>query len=136
MAQVARALPEHPAPEAVRALQERRRVARTTLSTVSPGPATVTINHAQTFLVSALDGAITARDGGASGVYTDDTRFISHHELRLNGRRLRAIATSRLSFRHARWVYTADVDSQADAPTVSVTLDRVIGARRLHEDLT
>lgn len=111
-------------------------MARTTLSTVSPGPATVTINHAQTFLVSALDGAITARDGGASGVYTDDTRFISHHELRLNGRRLRAIATSRLSFRHARWVYTADVDSQPDPPTVSVTLDRVISARRLHEDLT
>ncbi|HKR98285.1 MAG TPA: glycogen debranching N-terminal domain-containing protein [Candidatus Dormibacteraeota bacterium] len=143
MAQAARAWSEHPAPEAVpavhargHALHERRRVARTTLTTVSPGPATVTINHGQTFLVSSLDGAISSRDGGVAGVYTDDTRFISHHELRLNGRRLKAIATSRLSFRHARWVYVTEVaDGDDDAPTISVTLDRVISAHRLHEDL-
>lgn len=126
-----------PAPEAVPAVQERRQGARTTLSTVSPGPGTVTINHAQTFLVCGTDGAISTRDGGAAGVYTDDTRFISHHEIRVNGRRPRAIATSRLSFRHARWVFLAEAAPEAsDPPTVSVTLDRVISARRLHEDLT
>lgn len=140
MAEAAAAFPEQPvAPEAVRAVQERRRIARATLSTVSPGPTTVTINHAQTFLVSSADGAISARDGGASGVYTEDTRFISHHEVRLNGKRLHAIATSRLSFRHARWVYVLpgqEASTSAQQPTISVTLDRVISARRLHEDLT
>jgi glycogen debranching enzyme len=138
MAEAAAAFPEPPAaPEAVRGIMERRRMARTTLSTVSPGPGTITINHSQTFLVSGIDGAISAREGGASGVYTDDTRFISHHELRVNGRRLKPVATSRLSFRHARWVYTAEVDPHSpDPPTVSVTLDRVVSARRLHEDIT
>ena len=68
-------------------------------------------------------------------MYTDDTRFLSHHELRLNGRKLRPIATSRLSFRHGRWVYTTDTDGQEDPTTVSVTLDRVISERRLHEDI-
>jgi len=139
MAEAAAALTadDRAAPEAIRAVQNRRSGLRQSLSTVAPGPGTVTINHAQTFMVSAIDGSIAARDGGASGVYTDDTRFISHHEIRLNGRRLRAIATSRLSFRHARWVYLgAPPPGSSEPPTVSVTLDRVIGPRRLHEDLT
>ncbi len=138
MAEAAAAYPEpRAAPEAVAPIQERGRVARSTLSTVSPGPGTITINHAQTFVVSSMEGGITARDGGASGVYTDDTRFISHHEMRLNGRRLKALAASRLSFRHARWVYMGEVNPRsADPPTVSVTLDRVVSARRLHEDIT
>jgi glycogen debranching enzyme len=125
-------------PATVAPMRERRRLPRTTLSTVSPGPQNLTINQSSTFLVCSHDGAIRGVDG-ALGLFSDDTRFVSHYELRLNGRRMRTLASTRLTYRHARWIYAADpsaVDNaDSNLTTVTVTLDRAIGARRLHEDL-
>jgi glycogen debranching enzyme len=71
-------------------------------------------------------------------VFSDDTRFVSRHELLLNDRPLTCLAVARLSFRHARWTYTAVSLPSPEAMNmggrVTVTLDRVMSARRLRED--
>lgn len=120
--------------------RERRILPRHALVTVTGGPDLISINHGSTFLVCAQDGSIRTESGQHQGLYSDDTRFLSHHLLRLNGRPLEVVASSRLSFRHARWTL---MPSQLLSPggsvadvTVSVTLDRLVGPRRLHEYIT
>jgi glycogen debranching enzyme len=127
-------MPEFPH---VPALTDHDPLARGNLVSVSPGPGLATINHGSTFLVGAHDGTISHQ--GGEGLYSDDTRFLSHHEIQLNGRSLRCLATARLSFRHMRWTLAPSGpitlgDQITDAP-VTVRLDRVVSARRLHEDL-
>lgn len=107
-------------------------------STVVHGQVTVAINHGSTFLVADRDGSIRGEEGSAQGLYSDDTRFVSRHQLRLNGRPLSCVACSRLSFRHARWTLMADDVRSLNGSQpvrVTVTLDRLIGQRRLHEDI-
>jgi glycogen debranching enzyme len=108
-------------------------------ATLIRGLGTVTINHGGTFLVASPDGSISSDGGGEQGLYADDTRFLSHHHLQLNGRPLESIAASRLSFRHARWTMVAhqlgSVAGDVEDARVTVVLDRIISDRRLHEDL-
>ena len=101
-------------------------------SSVAHGPLAVTINEGSTFLVAAVDGAIGV-DNAAEGLFADDTRFLSRHQLTLSGQRLTSLGFSQLSSRHARWLL-----STAEGPTgrITVTIDRTIEDRRLHEDLT
>lgn len=136
------ALPAYPVPKPTGQPAAQRRPATApflpTTSTVVHGQVTIAINHGATFLVANRDGTIHGQTGSAQGLYSDDTRFLSFHQLRLNGRALTCVACSRLSFRHARWTLMAD-----DVPSVSgrqpvrvsVTLDRLVGQRRLHEDI-
>ena len=123
----------------VPAIPERRRQQRTTLVTVSRGPTLVSINHGSTFLVTSQDGAIESSAGQPHGLYAEDTRFLSGHRVDLNGRPLECIATGRMSIRHARWTYmateVASLGGRSRESRVTVTLDRVMGARRMHEDL-
>jgi len=97
----------------------------------------VAINHGSTFLVAAEDGSL--HDEQEQGLWADDTRFLSHYDLRINARPLRCIASSRLSFRHARWTLTppplTTIVGGVQEARITVTLDRVISARRLHEDI-
>jgi glycogen debranching enzyme len=114
-----------------------RRPWRTLISAVHPNP-TIKINHGATFLVTDQHGAVVP-DGGETGLYAADTRFISRHELRLNGRRPQSVASVRLSFRHARWHLIADDITTATedmrGARVAVTIDRLVGFHRMHEDL-
>src|SRR6202163_1009267 len=110
---------------------------RTLISAVHPHPS-VKINHGATFLVTDQQGAIPL-DAHDYGLYASDTRFLSRHELRLNGRRPEAVASFRLSCRHARWHMIADNvagfgGDMRDA-RVAITLDRLVSGHRLHEDL-
>jgi len=57
---------------------------RTLITAVHPHPS-VKINHGATFLVTDQQGAIPSGSAGEYGLYSADTRFISRHELRLNG---------------------------------------------------
>jgi glycogen debranching enzyme len=127
-------------PTQVPVLPDRRLVPRLSPSTVSPGPRGIQLSHGSTFLVCDHDGAIRSRDGSSSGLYSDDTRFVSRHEIFLNDRPLLCLAASRVSFRHARWTYTAVALPSPEARDVggrvTVTLDRVVGARRLREEYT
>src|ERR1700730_15606208 len=110
---------------------------RTLISSVHPNP-TVKINHGATFLVTNQEGTVPL-EAGEGGLYAADTRFVSRHELRLNGRRPQSVASVRLSYRHARWHLIADnVESPSGdmrGARVAVTVDRLLSFHRLHEDL-
>src|SRR5256885_6811871 len=111
---------------------------RTLITAVHPHPS-VKINHGATFLVTDQQGAIPSGSAGEYGLYSADTRFISRHELRLNGRRPDSVASVRLSFRHARWHMIADNISRPggdkrEAPGAR-TGDRVISLHQMPEDL-
>jgi glycogen debranching enzyme len=111
---------------------------RTLITVVHPHPS-VKINHGATFLVTDRQGAIPAGSEGEYGLYSADTRFLSRHELRLNGRRPESVASVRLSFRHARWHMVADriagPGGDMREARVAVTVDRLIGLHQMHEDL-
>ncbi len=112
---------------------------RTLITAVHPHPS-VKINHGATFLVTDQQGSIPHGSEGEYGLYSADTRFLSRHELRLNGRRPESVASVRLSFRHARWHMVADSiagpGGDMREARVALTLDRLISLRQMHEDLT
>ncbi len=97
------------------------------------------INHGATFLVTDQQGAIPL-DARDYGLYAADTRFVSRHELRLNGRRPESVASVRLSYRHARWHMIADnvagPGGDMREVRVAITIDRLVSMHRLHEDLS
>ncbi|HKV88340.1 MAG TPA: glycogen debranching N-terminal domain-containing protein [Candidatus Dormibacteraeota bacterium] len=112
---------------------------RTLISAVHPHPS-VKINHGATFLVTDQQGAIPLdTSGGDYGLYSADTRFLSRHELRINGKRPESVASVRLSFRHARWHVIADSIAGAGGDMretrVAMTIDRLVSLHQLHEDL-
>src|SRR5258708_7285991 len=112
---------------------------RTLISAVHPHPS-VKINHGATFMVTDLHGAIRAEPDGDFGLYSSDTRFLSRHEVRVNGKHPDAVASVRLSFRQARWHMVADNIADPSGDTrearVAITLDRLISLRQMHEELT
>ncbi|HKR99140.1 MAG TPA: glycogen debranching N-terminal domain-containing protein, partial [Candidatus Dormibacteraeota bacterium] len=112
---------------------------RTLITAVHPHPS-VKINHGATFLVTDQQGSIPAGTQGEYGLYSSDTRFLSRHELRINGRRPESVASVRLSFRHARWHMVADSivgpDGDMREARVALTLDRLISLNQMHEDIT
>lgn len=111
---------------------------RTLITAVHPHPS-VKINHGATFLVTDQTGAVPAGSQGDYGLYAADTRFLSRHEIRLNGRRPDSVASVRLSFRHARWHMVADSvagpGGDMREARVAITVDRLISLQRMHEDL-
>ena len=111
---------------------------RTLITAVHPHPS-VKINHGATFLVTDQQGNIPVSDAGDYGLYSADTRFISRHELRLNGKKPDSVASVRLSFRHARWHMIADrvagPDGDMREARVAVTVDRLISMHQMHEDM-
>src|SRR5260370_27082887 len=52
---------------------------------VTVGPALVTINRGDTFVLSEPDGCITANTD--QGIYSRDTRYVSNYEIFLDGER-------------------------------------------------
>ena len=111
---------------------------RTLITAVHPHPS-VKINHGATFLCTDQHGCIPAKSASEYGLYAADTRFVSRHELRLNGRRPDSVASVRISFRHARWHMIADniagPGGDMREARVAVTVDRLISLHQMHEDL-
>ncbi len=112
---------------------------RTLISAVHPHPS-IKINHGATFLVTDQSGAIPVGSNGDYGLYSADTRFLSRHEVRLNGRRPESVASVRISFRHARWHMVADSvagpGGDMREARVAVTVDRLVDLQRMHEDIS
>ena len=110
---------------------------RTLISAVHPNPS-IKINHGATFLVTDPHGSIPLA-AGDYGLYSADTRFVSRHELRLNGKQPDSVASVRLSFRHARWHMVADnvagPGGDMREAKVAITVDRLVSLHRMHEDL-
>jgi glycogen debranching enzyme len=117
---------------------ELGRVPRSGIVSVYRAEPTVHINHGPTFLVAHANGGIPA-PGGQYGLFADDTRFLSGHEVRINGRLPEPLSFSRLSFRHARWHLLADdvasTAGEVRGARVAVVIDRLLSAHQLHEDL-
>ena len=67
------------------------------------------VSENATFLVTDESGSIPAGAEGDYGLYAADTRFVSRHELRLNGRRpdSAALVAGRVVVRVARHVSRA-----------------------------
>jgi glycogen debranching enzyme len=111
---------------------------RTLITAVHPHPS-VKINHGATFLVTDRQGSIPSHNEGEYGLYSADTRFISRHELRINGKQPDSVASVRLSYRHARWHMIADsiADPRGDMreARVAITVDRLVSLRQMHEEL-
>src|SRR5256714_4260406 len=107
---------------------------RTLITAVHPHPS-VKINHGATFLVTDQQGNIPVAHAGDYGLYSADTRFLSRHELRLNGKKPDSVASVRLSFRHARWHMIADriggSDGDMREARVAVTVDRLISLHQM-----
>ncbi len=124
-------------PVTTEAADQRRAPWRTLISAVHPNP-TVKINNGATFLVTDQEGAVPL-EAGECGLYAADTRFVSRHELRLNGRRPQSVASVRLSYRHARWHLIGDdvagPSGDMRGARVAVTVDRLLSFHRLHEDV-
>ena len=111
---------------------------RTLITAVHPHPS-VKINHGATFLVTDQFGNVPHRRPSDYGLYAADTRFLSRHELRLNGQRPESVASVRISFRQARWHMIADniagPGGDMREARIAVTVDRLISLQRMHEDL-
>jgi glycogen debranching enzyme len=111
---------------------------RTLITAVHPHPS-VKINHGATFLVTDQQGSVPLGSEGGYGLYSADTRFVSRHELRLNGRRPDSVASVRISFRQARWHMIADSiagpGGDMREARVAITVDRLINQQQMHEDL-
>jgi glycogen debranching enzyme len=129
--------PPRAAPAEVPPVPQRRPVDEPDPVVVARSGGSIALSHGSTFLVVGPDGSIDP--DGVQGLYSDDTRFVSRYELRLNGRPLEALAMARLSFRRARWTLVPPrivlPDGRRAESGVTVTLDRAVAARRLHEDL-
>src|SRR5262249_47278742 len=103
---------------------------------VTVGPPGLTINNRDTFLVSALDGCLT--HGSAPGLYSRDTRYLSGHQLYINGERwtllnARAIAYYASQVRLVNPMVATEEGGIA-LGTLSLRLSRAL-SEALHEDL-
>ena len=131
-----RAAPKKPA-TSIQEGELRQAPWRTLISSVHANP-TVKINYGATFMVTDQSCSVPL-EAGERGLYSADTRFVSRHELRLNGRRPESVASVRLSYRHARWHLIADDVAGAAGDMrgsrVAVTIDRLVSSNRLHEDI-
>ncbi|HEY8632222.1 MAG TPA: glycogen debranching N-terminal domain-containing protein, partial [Candidatus Limnocylindrales bacterium] len=103
---------------------------------VQVGPAAITINRDDRFLVCQPDGRILG--GVDDGFFTRDTRLISGYDLRINGRRPMLLNSAPIQFFSARFEYSneafLDDVGPVDRQSLSIRLDRTVG-EGVHEDL-
>ncbi len=103
---------------------------------VQVGPASITINRDDRFLVCQPDGRILG--GNDDGFFTRDTRLISGYELRINGRRPLLLNSAPIQFFSARFEYSnealLDDVGPIDRQSLSIRLDRTVD-EGVHEDL-
>jgi glycogen debranching enzyme len=95
----------------------------------------LTINHTETFLVTARDGQVRER---RHGLYHRDVRYLSRYTFALNGAEPLLISASAIDFHLSRSFFTNPRLGafQTEVPTgeLVLLLDRVIDGGGLHED--
>ncbi len=103
---------------------------------VQVGPASITINRDDRFLVCQPDGRILG--GIDDGFFTRDTRLISGYDLRINGHRPMLLNSAPIQFFSARFEYTneafLDDIGPVDKQSLSIRVDRTVD-EGVHEDL-
>ena len=99
------------------------------------GPPLVTINRGDTFVLSEMDGCITAYTD--QGIYSRDTRYVSSYEIFANGERWILQNSGALAYYASRTYLTnpriVTEYNEIEAATVSLILDRAV-SDGIHED--
>ena len=99
------------------------------------GPPLVTINRGDTFVLSELDGCITAYTD--QGMYSRDTRFVSNYEIYAGGKPWVLQNSGALAYYASRTYLTnpkiVTEYNEIEAGTVSLILDRAV-SEGIHED--
>jgi glycogen debranching enzyme len=103
---------------------------------VQVGPAAITINRDDRFLVCQPDGRILG--GIDDGFFTRDTRLISGYDLRINGRRPLLLNSAPIQFFSSRYEFTNDqlLDDVGRVPrhVLAIRVDRTVSGG-IHEDI-
>ena len=103
---------------------------------VQVGPAAITINRDDRFLVCQPDGRILG--GVDDGFFTRDTRLISGYDLRINGHSPMLLNSAPLQFFSARFEFSneafLDDVGPVDRQSLAIRLDRTV-SEGVHEDL-
>ncbi|NDJ17376.1 amylo-alpha-1,6-glucosidase [Myxacorys almedinensis] len=103
---------------------------------ISVGPPILTINHGSTFMVSDLAGQIHSE--GYLGIFSDDTRFLSHYASYIDGHEWLRISSATTTYYGAR-VYLANPtftskNGEILSGELSLTISRVVESG-IHEEL-
>jgi len=103
---------------------------------ISVGPPVLTINQGSTFMVTDLNGEITADT--ELGVFAGDTRFVSHWAIFANGESWELLTSGPTSYYGERIYLTNKAFSTEDGivppGTLELTIGRSVG-EGIHEDL-
>jgi glycogen debranching enzyme len=99
------------------------------------GPPLITINRGDTFVLSEMDGCITAYTD--QGMYSRDTRYVSNYEIFADGERWILQNSGALAYYASRTYLTnpriMTEYNEIEAATVSLVLDRAV-SDGIHED--
>ncbi len=99
------------------------------------GPDTITVHRGLAFIVSKPDAGIQSR--AEQGFFTHDTRFLSHYQYRINGRKWKLVTSASVSHTAARFEFTNVALLSAAGPipknVVGLTVERRVSSA-MHED--
>jgi glycogen debranching enzyme len=102
---------------------------------IQVGPATITINRDDRFVVCQPDARIEA--DAEEGFFARDTRFVSSYDVYLNGRRPVLLNASSVEFYSGRFEFMnpelLDLDGIVPRGTLQLRIDRTVGGG-VHED--
>lgn len=93
----------------------------------------ITINESATFLIASDTGDIP--EGGANGLFSEDTRFLSRYLLQLDGRPLIVLAAEQVDYRTAEHFLTNPELRGAPASSLGIVRRRTI-TLGLRDELT
>jgi glycogen debranching enzyme len=96
---------------------------------------TVRILDGNTFVVSDMRGDIETTPADPGGLFSFDTRFLSHWVLTVNGQRLSALSTDDLQYFETKFFLVPDTGSIYVNAKLSVIRRREVGGG-FHEELT
>ncbi|MBD2310269.1 amylo-alpha-1,6-glucosidase [Desertifilum sp. FACHB-1129] len=103
---------------------------------ISVGPPYLTINHGSTFLVTDLDGEIDSNS--LQGLFTDDTRFLSHYGCYIDGHSwIRLMSTATRYYAARISLINPELSSRSGKipkGSLSLTISRTV-EQGIHEDL-
>ncbi|MGC1676158.1 MAG: glycogen debranching N-terminal domain-containing protein [Candidatus Binataceae bacterium] len=103
---------------------------------INIGPPLLTISHGSTFMVTDLNGEISA--DSEQGLFAQDTRFVSYYAIFANGVSWTRLTSSRVTYYGAR-IYLINMpfttlDGDVPAGTLSLVISRS-ASEGIHEDL-
>ena len=103
---------------------------------ISVGPPVLSINQGSTFMVTDLDGSITAQSD--QGIFAGDTRFVSYYEIFANGEPWTRLTSSTTTY-YAERIYLTNMPFPTETGhirggSIGFIVSRTVG-EGIHEDL-